>query len=540
MWMVAPLVVLSLGMLGLVICLFRRLPYAGQVTALALAGSWAAQLALLFVLPSEWVFSTWGEPATAVDASAQTLMLRLDPAAWWLGFIHLSVVFAASLTGFARRGGQRLRLRLAGLLLAFVGLPVFAANNLVTLTFAWVGLDLVMLAVLLLIARGDGLAMQATRAVTVNALSTLCLVLAAFDLATVGSLSTLTAAASRPLPAFLLTAAMVLRIGLFSLSSLVPGDALSRPGLSVVIRIVPALATFGLAYRLADLGVPAQAGPWLALLASGVALIGAVRVWNSVELRQSLAGLVIVQGGVVVAAVVAQAPFAVLASSVTLGLGGAAVYLSNGYDPARRWLLVPAVIGAAALGALPGTSGFSAWHLIVSELVLAPPWGWLTAAGLWLAQLLVMAGLARVLVWPGEQLEGGVAALPAYLSGLSLLVLGVLIVGWAGPWAEGFVNGQPSAGIRWDDPALFLALGLITLAVPLAYLLWRSEEWVRSYLDPALSLLPTGWLAWLWRPIRGLGLAVSAGLQGGSRILEGDGALLLALAVMLALSVVFR
>jgi hypothetical protein len=74
----------------------------------------------------------------------------------------------------------------------------------------------------------------------------------------------------------------------------------------------------------------------------------------------------------------------------------------------------------------------------------------------------------------------------------------------------------------------------------LAYLLWRSEEWVRSYLDPALSLLPTGWLAWLWRPIRGLGLAVSAGLQGGSRILEGDGALLLALAVMLALSVVFR
>ncbi len=540
MWSVAPLAVLGIGMMGLGFCLARRLPYVGQVTALTIAGAWAAHLALLFVLPSVWPLSIWAAPGIEAGETTRTLLFRLDPAAWWLGFVHLSVVFAASLTGFARKGGQRLRIRMAALLLAFVGLPVFAANTLVTLVLAWVGLDLVVLTVLLLIARGEGLAMQATRAVTVNALSTLCLVLAAFDLASVAAPSTLAAAAARPLAASLLTIAMVLRIGLFSLSSLVPGDALSRPGLSVVLRIVPALVTFGLAFRLAELGVPAQAGPWLAVLAAAVALIGAVRVWNSVELRQSLAGLVIVQGGVAVGAVVAQAPFAVSACAVTLGLGGAAVYLSNGYDPARRWLIIPAVVGAAAFGALPGTSGFSAWHPIVGGLVRVPVWGWLTLISLWVAQVLVMAGLARMLVWPGEPLEGGVAVLPAYLSGLGFPVLGLLLAGLAGPWAAGFVGGMTATGFAWDDPTLYLALGLIVLAVPPAYLLWRSEEWVRSYLDPTLSLVPLGWVAWLWRPVRALGIALSVALQGGSRILEGDGALLLALAVMLALSVVFR
>jgi hypothetical protein len=540
MWSVAPLAVLGIGVMGLGLCLARRLPFAGQVTALTIAGAWAAHLALLFVLPIEWPLSVWVGPLTPGAASTRTLLFRLDPAAWWLGFVHLSVVFAASLTGFARKGGQRLRIRTAALLLAFVGLPVFAANNLVTLVLAWVGLDLVVLAVLLLIARGEGLAMQATRAVTVNALSTLCLVLAAFDLATVAASSTLSAAADRPLAALLLTVAMVLRIGLFSLSSLVPGDAVSRPGLSVVLRIVPALVTFGLAYRLAELGFPAQTGPWLTLLAGMVALVGAVRVWSSVELRQSLASLVIVQGGVVVGAVVAQAPFAVLACAVTLGLGGAAVYLSNGYDPARRWLSLPAVVGAAAFGALPGTSGFSAWHPIVAGLVNVPVWGWLALASLWVAQVLVMAGLARMLVWPGEPLEGGTVVLPAYLSGLGFPVLGVLLSGLAGPWAAGFVSGRLTTGLGLGDPTLFLALGLIVLAMPSAYLLWRSEEWVRVYLDPALSLLPVGWVSWLWRPIRGLGFGLAAGLEGGSRILEGDGAILLALAVMLALSVVFR
>ncbi len=536
-----PLGLLLAGVVALGISLSPRAPYAAIIAISAAALAVFATFALGWALPATAELSAWA-PASLLNVG---LRLTADGVAWLLAAGLGLVCLATLLTGVARPGGPRVVTRAAILLLTFTGMAAVLADNLVTMVMAWAGLDFVYFLILILIARGEGVQPQAVLHLTLNSVGTLLAVGAALLLSRTEPSLSLRLAAMDPEPVLLLTLAAVFRLGLFPLHLGLPVEANTRQGLGTLLRLVPATVALGAVARLAAIGFAEPLRPWLTVFGVAAAVVGAAQLWNSTEPQQGLTFVIIAQSGLALLTGLwggAAALSGVVAASLALLLGGGLTFLANGLDEQRAWLTVWPLAGVATLAGAPLTIGFISLNSLYAGWINAGEWPlWLAAAGVVLAQAFLTGGLLRAAVWPGEATEGGPMGLAGYLTGLSLLGVAAL----AGGWLSGGLSdllGAPTPGLLGlAGPANWIAAGLATFSGLAGVGLWRFEGWVRARTEVAAEAAVSFMRpAWLYRLVWGAIRLVDRLTYNLAGVLEGEGALLWALVVALAVLVLFR
>ncbi len=532
-----PLGILLVGTGLLFVSLLPRFPYPEPVmlgTALLTSLSVAA---LFFWLPATALLAEWA-PARLFPVG---LVFTVTPLRWLLAVCLTALTLAAALTSLARPGGPRVTARGSMLLLTFGGLAALLADNVVTLIMAWAGLDFVYFLILILVARGEGVQPQAVLHLTFNSLGTLGLMAAAILADPVMSLPGLM---TRPESALLATLAAAFRLGLFPLHLGLPVEVDVRQGLGVLLRLVPSLIAFAAVAELAQAGFPESVRPWLTGLGVAAMVVGAAQLWSGEAQRQGLTFIIIAQSGLTLLMGLwggAQASLAVTLQGGALVLGGGLLYLANGFDDQERlWAILPGV-GAAALLGLPLTTGQAGSIVLYDAWVSSGDWRlWLALAGVLAAQALLAGGLWRFIFWPGDPIEGGLLGRVSYGIGLGLLAALVLGLG-LGLSRIAAWSATPVGHDGWQPGASeTLMMAVLTLATATAgFGLWRFERLARPGTETAgawlTSLLRFDWLYRLaWVAVR----AVEAVAFNVAAVLEGEGALLWALAAVVAVVLV--
>lgn len=519
----------------LFVSLLPRFAYPAPVLVGAALLTLLSVAALFFWLPASTTVSVWA-PARLFPAG---LALTVTPLRWLLAVCLAALLVAAALTSLARPGGPRVTARGSMLLLTFCGLAAVLADNVVTLIMAWAGLDFIYFLILILVARGEGVQPQAVLHLTFNSLGTLALTAAALA----GPITSLSGLMALPQTALLTTGAAALRLGLFPFHLGLPVEVGVRQGLGVLLRLVPPLVAFAAVAEVAQAGFPEPVRPWLTVFGVLAMLVGAAQLWLSDTPQQGLTFIVIAQSGLALLVGLwagPHAPLAVTLQGGALVLGGGLLFLANGYDDRQRLWVALSGVGAAALLGAPLTAGWAGGAALYEAWLTSGDWRWwLALAGVFAAQAVLAGGLWRVLFWPGDSAEGGLWGRNSYGAGLGLLVALALGLGLGlsaiADWSA------TSAAKSWQlgAPENLLAAALAVGAAAAGFGLWRFERLTRPGTETASNWLSSLLrLDWLYRLAWGVVRLVETVAFNVAAVLEGEGALLWALAAVLAVVLV--
>jgi formate hydrogenlyase subunit 3/multisubunit Na+/H+ antiporter MnhD subunit len=536
-----PLAILLLGTGLLLVSLSPRYPYAGGIAIMTALLALLTLFSLpLFGFPVQATLSDWAPDSLLPTA----LILEVDVLAWLFALATMTLTLAALLTGVVRPGGRRIMGRAAMLGLTLASLIAYFSDNLIARLLAWAGLDLVYFVSLVLMARGEHLPQQAALSLAVNSAGTLLMLVAAILIGRSGAPLTLRDALLTPGPALLIAVAAILRLGLFPVHLSLPTDAHTRQGLGTLLRLIPAGVALETVARLAVFDSAGPLRPVLTVFGVAAALVGALQLWNNLDVRQGLVYVVIAQSGVaLLAGLWGTAPAALPLAGQTLALilGGGLIYLSNGFDEQRPWLTLFPGLGAATLVGAPLTIGFVSLNGLYAGLLQGGTGLWAVLTLVCLAQILLTAGLLRTIFWPGEPVEASPLLRAGYFVGLTLLAVFVaftaVLIGVLGSRL-----GAPQGGwFGFESPSSQVSLGLVALTAAAGVGLWRFEQLTRASTESVagliVSLLRLEWLyRLLWNAVRLLSSAVN--LIGD--VLEGEGALLWTLAIILAVVLLFQ
>jgi formate hydrogenlyase subunit 3/multisubunit Na+/H+ antiporter MnhD subunit len=524
-----PLIVLLLGVVVLAVSWFvPRLQQPGLIALLTVSAALGALLLMGPGLPASATLSAWG-PESLLPLG---LMLVVDPLAWLFGAGVLVVTLAALLTGVARPGGRRILARGAILLLAFAGLAALFADNLLTRALAWTGLDLVYFAALIFLARGEGIEPQAVLNLSLSSAGTLLAVGAALLISRTSPALSLRDAALTSQSTLLITLAALFRLGLFPLHLGLPTEANIRQGLGTLLRLIPAAVALEMMARLATFGFAEPVRPWLTVFGVGAAIVGAAQLWNASDPRQGITYVVIAQSGLALLAGLGGGVVALAAQALALLSGGALLFLAGGHDEQRPWLTALPVLGAAALLGAPLTVGFGGMQGLLGAS------GGLVLIGVVLAHSLLVAGLLRTAFWPGTPLEDLPSAQAAYLCGLALPAVLVLVAGLANAALSASLGAPGVTLFAFSSARSLTALVVLAFTLGVGLALWRFEArlGIRTRSDVVggwlLSVIRLDWLyRWVWNGFRALGSLIFTLAE----VLEGEGALLWTLVAALLL-----
>jgi len=533
-----PLELLFIGTVALLLGLLPRFRYTGLIAIVTAMAALLAVAALGFRLPARAMLSDWG-PASLLPVG---LGLEVDALTWLFAVAVLTVTLATLLTGVARPGGRRIFVRGATLLLAFAGVAALFADNLIARVIAWAGLDLIYFATLLLLAQGEGVELQAVLNLGFNAAGTLLAVGAALMISRTSGTLSLRDAALTPQSTLLITLAAAFRLGLFPLHLGLPAEANIRQGLGTLLRLIPAAVALEVMARLAVFGFAEPVRPWLTLFGVAAVVVGAAQLWNVDDPQLGLTYVVIAQSGLALLAGLWGSVLAVQAlagQSLTLLLGCALVYLSNSHDERRLWASVFSGVGALALLGAPLTVGFLGASGLYSGLLGAGNWPVLV--GVFVAQVLLAAGLLRAVFWPGQPVEGEPLRQAVYFGGLGLLaavaVLAGVFTGWFNP-----VLGAPRLGLPgWTGRPSLVAAVVVVITALGGVVLWRFETAVRARAEVIATALTSLFrLDWLYRLVWGVIHLAGTLILNLAAVLEGEGAVLWALVVVLLAWLLFK
>jgi hypothetical protein len=280
--------------------------------------------------------------------------------------------------------------------------------------------------------------------------------------------------------------------------------------------------------------------PWLTGFGVIAVLLGSAQLWNSDDPRQGLTFVVIAHSGVALLVGLwggAQAVLGVALQALALLSGGGLLFLGNGWDSQRPWFTGLPGLGVAVLVGLPLTTGFLGWNLVLGAWVTSGQWPlWLGALGLLLAVVFLSGGLLRAAAWPGDPVEGGRIGEAGLISGLTLLGGGALAAGvFAAPIAG--LLSAPAPGLVDSGPGLAITLAGVAGGLGLWRLEYTARGRTEAVAEVAMSVLRLAWLYRLvWNAIR----LVDRLIFWIAGVLEGEGALLWALAIVLAVLLLFR
>lgn len=527
-----PIIILFAGTLGLVISLFLPARYPGPMAAATAGLAFLALLGLRGMLPAEAIISFW-RPLTLAGVPVS---LRLDGLTWLYALMLAGLAVAVLLTGLTRAGGRRVATRGFTLLLLAAGLAAISSANLLTLCLSWTFLDIVFLGAIALTEDRERVSEHTTYALAANGTATLLVWAAALLGARDGASQYLYLFSFSTLQAALLAVAAVLRLGLYPLHLWLPSEFGLRPGLSAMLHLAPMAAGLSLLSQLV-LGLRGNLplhSP-LADVAAAALLVGAVLAWGQEEPGRALSFLVLAQTGVAILAGTwagEGAALALVAEGLALLLSAGALFLSQGYDRANPgWSLPGAVAGAALLGA-PLTLGFVGRSWLYSALWQGGGWSLLLLSAV--GQALLLVTVLRLLLRPAMSTTSlALVTQVAAAVGLAGLVAPLVVFGLAPSQLANLLGvtplsllailaKMPAAG--WVSWGLGLGLG--------GALWWRDDRMraVRSQLQPRLNAVFG--LRWFYRAVGGLIDLAGQGVRALALLLEGEGALLWVLVVL--------
>ena len=525
-----PLLILLAGAAALLLGLLPRFRYTGLIGVAAALGALLALLVMALRLPVTATLSNW-QP---LDLLGTNLTLSVDGLAWLFGLGVLAVALSALVTGLARPGGRRVGTRFTMLILTACGLVSIFGDNLVTRIVAWALLDVTYFLALLFLAEAEGLEPQAVLNLAFNSLGTLLAVGAAMLIGRTSADLSLRDAALTSQSTLLISLAAVFRLGLFPLHLALPTEINIRQGLGTLLRLVPAAVALETLSRLAVFGFDDRLKLWLTVFGLAAALVGAVQLWTVADPRQGLAYVIIAQSGVALLAGLwggPQAALALAATALTMLLGCALIFLSNGHDPQQPWGSVPSALGAAALLGLPLTAGFMGVGHVYGSLLAEGGWAWLVLLGLVAAQSVLAAGLLYTLFWAGQPVAGEPALVAAYWAGLSLPAVLLVATALLGQLVAEALGVPLSGLLGFGGVGSVVAVVLVVLTAGLGFGLWRFQDVVRGGSSAVLgaSLASLGRLDWLYRLVWGGVRGLGSGLAVLASVIEGEGAILWAL-----------
>lgn len=533
-----PILILLLGAAAMLVGLFMPKSRSGALALVPVSASILALLAGLvqgFSLPGHADLSDWPSPLFQVNLALQT-----DRVSWLFVLAMLVACAAVCLTGLARAGGPRLGSRAVSLLITAVAVGAIQSENFITLAIAWAILDGVHFVSLLLLARGENLESQATLSLTFNSLSTFCLVAAALDILNSGQSSFVIGLSPLSDQSTLwLLLAVVFRLGVFPFHLGLPGESSVRQGLGVLLRLAPAAAALDLLAHVVIVAPQLPMRPWLTAAACLGLLIGAAQFWQATQPRQSLSYAILAQSSLALLVALwggAWAGAGVLAIGLATVLGGAALFLNNGYDPEQRLWSIPNFIAAYVLIGGPLSVGSLAAIVMYTGFLDG---GWFLFIICVIGQALLTAGCLRVATWPGESVPRSEPITGvAYLFGLAAPLLMALLAGVA---AVGITQAANATPINLFAPASLSALGALVIAALGGIALWRFEAVVQartqSVWNAVNNVVQLGWLySAFWETYRLLGRM----LRAGADIVEGEGGVLWTIVAAMLVWLLFR
>lgn len=527
-----PIIILFVGTLALLLSLLLPSRYPGPAAAVATGLALLALIGLRGLLPAEAIVSFWQPMAL----SGVPISLRLDDMTWLYALALTALAAAALLTGLSRPGGRRTASRGFTLLLLAAGLAAISSSNLLTLCLSWTFLDVVFLGAIALTEDRERVSEHTTFALAANGLATLLVWTVALLGMRDGASQVLHLFSFSAVQIALLAVAGVLRLGLYPLHLWLPAEFDLRPGLSAMLHLAPATAGLSLLSQLV-LGVRGDLPLHNPLTyAAGAALIvGAFLAWGQDESGRALSFVVLAQTGLVVLGGVwggDEAALALVAEGLVLLLSAGVLFLSRGYDPDNRLWSVPAAVASVVLLGAPLTLGFVGRSATTAALWARGGWPLLILSAV--AQALLLATLLRLLFRPASSplppspVVKGLAAL-----GLAGLIAPLVVFGLAPARLAELLGVAPVSlpevlaqmpGVGWVTWALGLGLGVA---------LWRRDAGmraVRGQLHPPLLALFS--LRWFYRAIAGLVEVAGRAIRAAALLLEGEGALLWVLVVL--------
>jgi len=487
-------------------------PRSTYTWAIAVTGAFLAWASVFFwqlSLPTLLPVASW-TPATLFPVSPA---LKMDAVAWLYALSLTGLALAVILTSPVRLTGISPVAWLGTLVLTALGILAFLADNPLTLVMIWTAIDLVEFWNALRVAANAEMSERVVVAFSLRALGTGFALWASVTSAAVGT--TFLFETLRPQSGIFLLLAAGLRLGVLPLHLAYQAEPVVRRGLGTVLRLTAVASSLVLLARLPQ---NAFTGSWPLALQTFVLLTAVYAGWKWLTGADALSARpywLIGMSALALAAALRNNPLGAAAWGVALILVGGATFL---YSARAPWLTrVLTLVALAALG-LPFTLTATGWQG-------ALPWFlWPLAI---LAQMLLLAGVARHLLSPGESpwsdLPQGLRA--AYLAGLAIFPLLAVLIGLWG-WAGALQLGVWGAGLM----ALVSSLALLgffgrfsEFSLPVTRL---------SGLTHGQETLMAG-LGSLYRTLR----AVTEFISG---LLEGDGGLLWTLFLLVLFILIFQ
>ncbi|HLF27975.1 MAG TPA: hypothetical protein VJG32_16700 [Anaerolineae bacterium] len=529
-----PILLLLAGALAILLGRVARFNRSDTIASIASA------LALLAML----LMATPGRPASETLVSAwqplsvfgTPVSLRVDPAGWLIGFVAVAACAATALAGIAYPGRQRFASRVLALgMTAALVFAVFSAN-LLTLALAWGLFDALFAIAVLARSEGAQVDRRTAFAVGFNGAATVCLWLAALALNQAHQSQYWHLAELSDSARDFLALAALLRLGLYPLSQSLPEERDDAPGRVALLYVLPPLAGLHLLVRLADLDALPANSVLIAPAALSILIGGALAWWRG-RSREALPYLALSSIGAVVLSGLSSrptsAPPAVLANGAAAwAMAIMTLSFGRGFDRHRPWWSVGYALAFATLVGIPASLGFVVQTSLASGLADA---SLLLIAMILIGEALTFAALIRLATTPAPNKAPGTrAAIAAYAGAIALTALLPFLLPALGRSIIPTL-APPSFEVALSSLGL---LGGVLFALP--SVLAGALEWVTHDWPAAPHADPARWLSlgWLYDLILRMIGGLAGALRGLARVLEGEGAVLWALLILIAAYVI--
>ncbi len=471
---------------------------------------WLLSLALITIIPDVYDVSVWRPESLFLTQ----IELKLDSISWPFVYASTTLLLVIVLTHPAR---YKMKTRRQALLLIYSASPIVSmlSGNILTFAMTWMLMDVVSIIVMLdLFGREKRITSLMPR-LSIDGASLIMILLAAMLNISEGGSSSLAGPFVSSSSVLFLALAAMLRLGFFQFKYGAVSYPTERHGIEILQKLLPAGAAFALLARVFDNGVPEDVVPWLSLAGGLTLLIGGVQwVFDRDESRVQQAFKLAISGlGIFVASFSPGDASVITAVGTLLILVGGVFYSIEIFSPPHR-----------------------IWPIFYAMIIAGCPW---TPGGVVLTNLIASIGSLQSII---KVVIG--------ITGMVLLGLGTLrffylpSVRWL--TAESSVRFMYGVGLSFPIVVL-IGLGLqmfdeVTLMGFVGFLVIGGLAVV---LTLAIRKLPMRdvdrWgrlLAWIdMGPIVRLfaliGRAIMRVARGVSDVLEGEGAMLWLVVILL-------
>jgi hypothetical protein len=513
MLLILPIFILFLSAVIMLVIRLLRADFAYHWLIATIGAFVAVPMVLIIAtqLPQTDTLISW-KPETLFPSS---LILTADRISWPYAVGLIVLVLAMMLTEVARATESMWSAWAAGLLLGSLGVIAVFAGNPLTLLLAWMAIDLIELLILLAQSIPNPIGARVVVAFSSRLLGSGLLMAAILFTSSVGldwTFNNVSATA-----AVILLVAVGMRLGVLPAYMPMIKESASRRGLGSILHLVPAASCLVLLNRIAFVMESSALVTLLQIIVGLMAIYaGVVWMFASDELDGAPAWILGMSSLSAAAAMFAQ-PIASQAWGMAVLLPGALIFYTSALERRMTWLLLLGLLGISALPFTPAWNG---------ALMYAPPYNIVMVVFI-ITQVIFMFGYVRH-AWRAREGLAGVERWVwlIYPLGLAILPLLHFFYGW---WTFiGFDNLLPSSW--W--------LGVVAVLLT-ALLVGITRFGPKISLERVAVLETLLSMQWLYRLGWAIFRALESVVQFSTTILEGEGGLLWAFLMLVALALVF-